>query len=97
MLQISLPLEERRNATKLYNVMTIQELQQKFPSIPWREYLANMLTDQIPLLENERIIVDVPSYVSSLEQILAHTPKRWESEHYLTPALDHLVMFILIS
>lgn len=31
MFQISLPLEKRRNATSLYNPMTIAELQQKFP------------------------------------------------------------------
>lgn len=29
--QISLPLEKRRNATSLYNPMTVAELQQKFP------------------------------------------------------------------
>lgn len=31
LFQISLPLEKRRNATSLYNPMTIAELQQKFP------------------------------------------------------------------
>lgn len=34
-MQISLPNEERRNATALYNPMTIKELQEKYPYNNW--------------------------------------------------------------
>lgn len=46
-LQFSLPREERRNVTKLYNPMTISELQEKFPSIPWLEYINRLLPEKV--------------------------------------------------
>jgi len=46
-LQFSLPREERRNVTKLYNPMTIAELQAKFQSIPWLEYIQTLLPSHV--------------------------------------------------
>lgn len=44
---ISLPREERRNATKLYNPMTIQDLSSLDPNIPWLEYINKILSENI--------------------------------------------------
>lgn len=41
--QYSLPKEERRNISKLYNKMTIGELQTMVPEIPWLEYINRVL------------------------------------------------------
>lgn len=38
-----MPKEERRNISKLYNKMTIQELQTMVPEIPWLEYINRVL------------------------------------------------------
>lgn len=69
-------MEKKRNATLLYNKMSIFELQQKFPSIPWREYISKILPSKISINEDEPIIVEVPSYFTELEKILEQTPKR---------------------
>ena len=69
-------MEERRNATKLYNPMTVSEMELKFPSIPWREYLTTLLPKEIELKPDEVIIVAVPSFITKLEAILQQTPKR---------------------
>jgi len=76
LFQISLPNEERRNSSRLYNPMTIEKLQQKFPSIPWLEYFHNILPANIKVGEDEVIIVEVPEFITKLEYILSQTPKR---------------------
>lgn len=75
--QISLPIEKRRNATQLYNPVTIEQMQAKYPSIPWMEYINNLLPSQIQITNNEVIINSVPTYVKELENLLANTPKRY--------------------
>lgn len=56
--------------------MTLTELQQKFPTIPWMEYFSRLLGPYILIDEDEPVIVIEPQYISALEQILQHTPKR---------------------
>ncbi|KAI5709268.1 hypothetical protein M8J76_014310 [Diaphorina citri] len=74
--KISLPLEERRNATKLYNPMKITELQERYPSIPWTEYINTILSPNAQLKYDETIIVSEPKYIYDLEKLLSTTPKR---------------------
>jgi len=71
-----LPREERRDANKLYNPMTIKELSAKVPDIPWLEYMNTVLAPHHVLTEDERVIVDVPDYFPKLTALLASTPKR---------------------
>jgi len=73
--KISLSEEERQNATKLYHPMKISDLQHKFPSIPWQEYMNKMLN---PLTIRQDDIIHVTSlkYLSDLETLLSNTPKR---------------------
>ena len=75
--QINLPREERRDANKLYNPMTIKELSQKVPQIPWLDYMNTILAPHHVLTEDERVIVDVPDYFPKLVDLLAKTPKRF--------------------
>ncbi|KAL1452805.1 hypothetical protein WDU94_007000 [Cyamophila willieti] len=80
---ISLPLEQRRNASKLYNPMTLDDLQTKFPSIPWVEYLNSLLYPKDKLRETDIVVVDVPSYISNLEELLRSTPKKVQANYAL--------------
>ena len=43
----SLPREERRNASRLYNPMKIKDLSKLDPNTPWLEYINNILTPDI--------------------------------------------------
>jgi predicted metalloendopeptidase len=43
----SLPREERRNASKLYNPMRIRDVSKYDPDTPWLEYINNILTPEI--------------------------------------------------
>ncbi|XP_073976789.1 M13 family metallopeptidase neprilysin 2 isoform X3 [Rhodnius prolixus] len=80
---VSLPSEERRDYEKLYNKMTLTELQQKFPTIPWMEYFSRLLGPYILIDEDEPVIVIEPQYISALEQILQHTPKRIQANYLM--------------
>ncbi|XP_035795572.1 neprilysin-2-like isoform X1 [Anopheles albimanus] len=74
---ISLPNEKRRNATALYNPMTVKEFQQRYPYTDWLEYFNAILKDTgITIDENEVIIVSVPSFMKELGPLLQNTPKR---------------------
>ncbi|XP_048488609.1 neprilysin-2 isoform X1 [Plutella xylostella] len=80
---ISLPLEKRRNATLLYNPMTIAELQRKFPSIPWLEYINQLLAPHLTVGLDEVAIVNVPQYITDLEKLLRTTPKRVQANYVM--------------
>ncbi|KAJ8668211.1 hypothetical protein QAD02_009874 [Eretmocerus hayati] len=73
---ISLLDEERRNTTALYHIMTVNELVNKYPSIPWLEYLNIMVAPVLNINGKEPIWVIVPSYISELEKLLNETSKR---------------------
>ncbi|XP_043683237.1 neprilysin-2-like isoform X2 [Vespula pensylvanica] len=91
---ISLPNEKRRNATLLYNPMTIKELSNNYPSIPWKEYFNTLLAPTVQVEENEVVIVSVPSYIKSLEQLLSRTPKRVQANYVMWRAAAASVSYL---
>jgi hypothetical protein len=57
--------------------MTIKELSEKVPDIPWLTYMNTILAPHHVLTDDERVIVDVPDYFPKLVELLAKTPKRF--------------------
>lgn len=57
--------------------MTVGEIQKKFPSIPWMEYINMILAPTNKIREDEFMIINTPSYITQLEKILSTTPKRF--------------------
>ncbi|XP_058117958.1 neprilysin-2-like [Anopheles ziemanni] len=96
---ISLPREERRNATALYNPMTVKEFQQRYPHTEWVDYFnALLISSGIVIDENEVINLCVPTFMEQLGPLLRNTPKRvmanyvmwrisWLSSYFLTENL----------
>ncbi|XP_026670737.1 neprilysin-2 isoform X1 [Ceratina calcarata] len=91
---ISLPNEKRRNATLLYNPMTVQELSNNYPSVPWKEYFNTLLAPNIQVDENEVVIVSVPSYITNLEKLLDSTPKRVQANYVMWRAAASSVSYL---
>ncbi|TRY73034.1 hypothetical protein TCAL_01898 [Tigriopus californicus] len=80
----SLPREERRNASKLYNPMRIKDVSNFDPHTPWLEYINNILTsDIIQVSEDEIIIVDVPEYLVKFSSFIQKVPARVQSNYML--------------
>lgn len=81
---ISLPREKRRDASKLYNPMTINQLTTLDPTTPWLEYINRVLSpDIVQVVGTETIIVDVPSYIRDLSALLAVTPARVQANYLM--------------
>nr|CAD7406995.1 unnamed protein product [Timema poppensis] len=93
-IDISLPSEMRRNISLLYNPTTVEGLQRDYPSIPWLEYINNILPKDIQVRNDELIIVAVPSYLRALEGILSNTPKRVLSNYAMTRVVLSSVSYL---
>ncbi|XP_031827062.2 M13 family metallopeptidase neprilysin 2 isoform X1 [Nomia melanderi] len=91
---ISLPNEKRRNATLLYNPMTVRELSKSYRSIPWKEYFNTLLAPNLEVDDDEVVIVCVPSYISSLEKLLESTPKRVQANYVMWRAAASSVSYL---
>ncbi|KAK9500250.1 hypothetical protein O3M35_001543 [Rhynocoris fuscipes] len=90
----SLPSEERRDYEKLYNKMSLQEVQQKFPTIPWKEYFTQILGPEITVQEDEPIMVIEPSYITALENILQQTPKRVQANYLMWRTISAIANYM---
>ncbi|KAI5630642.1 VLP3p-1 [Venturia canescens] len=91
---ISLPNEKRRNFTELNNPMTLTELTDKFPSIPWKEYFSRMLPSSITIEKDEVVIVEVVSYISDFEKLINETPKRVQANYAMWRAVADSVTYL---
>ncbi|KAF4525127.1 hypothetical protein B566_EDAN005069 [Ephemera danica] len=91
---ISLPMEQRRNATKLYNPMTLPELQKAYPSVPWTEYFTKLLPESVPVMHDELVIVNVPEFLSSLENLLSNTEKRVQANYAMWRVAGAMVSYL---
>ncbi|XP_044750363.1 neprilysin-2 isoform X4 [Coccinella septempunctata] len=91
---ISLPSEKRRNASLLYNPMTVEELQNRFQSVPWLEYINTLLAPDTVITKEEVVVVSVPSYITDLEKILAVTPKRVQANYIMWRAAASSVSYL---
>ncbi|XP_026818640.1 neprilysin-2-like [Rhopalosiphum maidis] len=78
--KISMTLAERKDSESMNNPMNIADLQQKFPSIPWQEYM-NKLLSPLTIQQDDIIIVRSPKYLSNLETLLSNTPKRVQANY----------------
>ncbi|RZC36911.1 endothelin-converting enzyme 1-like, partial [Asbolus verrucosus] len=74
--RITVPSEERRNATLENNPKTIKELEIEFPYVPWLNYINKMLHPYKKMSYDDIVIVTVPAFYKQLESILNQTPKR---------------------
>ena len=63
--KITLPREERRNKTALYNLMTIKDITALYP-LPWGKHLY----------EYDLVNVAAPEYLNSVKTLLSSTPTR---------------------
>lgn len=86
-MQITLPREERRNATALYNPYTIKLLQQTYPYFNWLDYINAFLPTGLKVKENEIAINSEPQYFEQLGNILNATSKRTMSNYLLWRAV----------
>ena len=76
--ELTLPREEMRNKTALYNTMTIKEASALYPKLPWVEYINVVLSPDrtVSVDENEVVNVAVPKYIEEFGKLIATVPAR---------------------
>ncbi|KAF5301880.1 hypothetical protein FQR65_LT08712 [Abscondita terminalis] len=75
--KLLLPEEERRNISALTHQMSIEELEQAFPQMPWLDYITNVLgIPSLKITKDEPVDVIVPSFIPKVDELLRQTPKR---------------------
>ncbi|KAL7013331.1 hypothetical protein ACKWTF_015335 [Chironomus riparius] len=73
---MSIPKEDRRDFNALYNIMSIKDLQAKYPFNNWLKYFNALLPEVSQVTEDEIINVSVPSFFDALGSLLEKTSKR---------------------
>ncbi|KAB0797722.1 hypothetical protein PPYR_08715 [Photinus pyralis] len=87
--------EERRDRASLYNPMTISELQQKYPTIYWLEYLNNILIlPQSHVTSKTQVSVHSPHFISVIDDILRRTSKRVLANYIIFDVIRSFEMFV---
>uniref|UniRef100_A0A1Y1KTX7 Peptidase M13 N-terminal domain-containing protein n=1 Tax=Photinus pyralis TaxID=7054 RepID=A0A1Y1KTX7_PHOPY len=84
---ITIPPEEQRDLTAMTNIMTVKELQTRFPYINWEEFLSSVIGPNVKITENDIVDVGMPKYVTNLESLLEKTPKRVVANYAITLSL----------
>merc|ERR1712088_1268738 len=76
--ELTLPREERRNKTALYNTMTIKEASTLYPDLPWVDYINVVLSPDrtVSVDEDEVVNVAVPKYIQEFGKLITTVPAR---------------------
>ena len=82
-----MPEEERKDPNKLYNPMSIKQLSEKYPGIPWKEYINTIFKLDTEIGEDEIVIVKTPSYFEEFEKLMEQTSKRTQANYAMWKAI----------
>lgn len=87
--------EERRDRASLYNPMTVNELQQKYPAIYWLEYLNNILIlPESQVTSKTEVSVHSPRYIAAIDDILQRTSKRVLANYIIFDVIRSFELFV---
>ncbi|KAL1116704.1 hypothetical protein AAG570_005176 [Ranatra chinensis] len=90
----SLTVEERREVNRLYNPYTVREAQEKFPVIPWKEYINHNLPKNLTIDDNQVIVINDENYFLKLANILPNIPKRVLSNYLIWRTVKYSTLYM---
>lgn len=73
-----MPAEDRRDADKIYNPLTVEEIQTRWniAGLNWLTYFNSLLPVEAQLESDDRIIVGDIEFFNQIGELLENTPKR---------------------
>ncbi|XP_014211901.1 neprilysin-4-like isoform X2 [Copidosoma floridanum] len=86
---ITISLNERRNATELYKRMTLERLHTAIPQIDWHRYLSIVLAR--PVNYSEPVVLFTMKYLQDLVELIARTPPKTVANYLLWRFVQHRV------
>ncbi|XP_040564604.1 neprilysin-2 isoform X1 [Lepeophtheirus salmonis] len=90
---ITIPNEQRRNLSKMYHVMTIEELSQMDPSTPWLDCINNILR-VTKVNVTQEIIVYSPSYFKDFAMLIRKTPIRVQANFLIWSVISSSMSYL---
>ncbi|CAB4062691.1 MMEL1 [Lepeophtheirus salmonis] len=90
---ITIPNEQRRNLSKMYHVMTIEELSQMDPSTRWLDCINNILR-VTKVNVTQEIIVYSPSYFKDFAMLIRKTPIRVQANFLIWSVISSSMSYL---
>lgn len=88
-------MEQRRNSSELYNPLTLNETQAKYPYLNWTNYLNELLLPaNITVTDNETIVFNSLSYFDDFAEILEKTPNRTIANYLLWRITEYSAYYL---
>ncbi|CAL4119395.1 unnamed protein product [Meganyctiphanes norvegica] len=92
--KIILPKAERRNYTKLYNKMTLYDLQMVAPEVPWYEYINTMMQPMFSIKASEPIVVYGKEFLTKMSKLINKTQKRTLANYLIWHSVKSSIPFL---
>ncbi|XP_070560657.1 neprilysin-1-like [Ptychodera flava] len=83
------PAENRRDMEKLYNKMTLRDLQFDVPQVNWVNYINN--ANFVSVDQLEEVIVREPNYVKEVMSLVSDTDQRTVANYLVWRAITNLI------
>lgn len=74
--------------------MTLAELSKHHSSIPWKEYINNILAPHMTVDDNETVIITVPRFISQFIKLINNTPKRTQANYVMWKAVEYSIKYL---
>jgi membrane metallo-endopeptidase-like protein 1 len=87
--KISMPREQRRNVTRLYNKMLARDLYKLAPNIDWQRYLRSLLKDDQLDLDQDEVIVKAPNFLKQIDLLLQASEPRIVANYMIWRIVRH--------
>lgn len=81
LINLTVPNEQRRNFSVIYNKWTVGELQEKIPLVNWTRYFNIVMPMEIS--SSEEVVVFAPTYLKGMSEVIHATPKRVVANYIL--------------
>ena len=93
--EMSLPREERRNKTALYNPMSMAKANQLYPEIPLVEYVNKIQgSDAVVHDEAEVVNVDVPKFITEFSEYISSVPSRVQANYIIWRNIKDSMLYL---
>lgn len=87
-------VDEIRDKSKFYNIMTFLELKQQYGDIPWEKLMTSIFPEKVKFYDERRFNIDVPQYVEGLEKLIKNTPRKTIANYLLWRAVFQIRDFL---
>ncbi|KAF2902015.1 hypothetical protein ILUMI_04166 [Ignelater luminosus] len=89
------PIEESRNISAFYNPTAISELQKKYLTIRWLDFINNVIDlPDVKVKEDEIIDVSNPGFIEGLLRLLNKTPRRVQANYALFRTVHSTILYL---